>query len=465
VTGLALLLLGCLTLAPVAIAESDTPPETDEPEFETEISGGLDTGAFQIVDDQLRRLIETALTDNPRLSSAWMQSQSSFERVPQERSLPDLQLGYRYFVWSPETRTGPQLHAFELVQPVPWGGKRRLQAERAENLAASRTWDAEDLERRLVADIKRTYYEAAYLQEAIRVNGEEQELLRRFESIALKRYSTGQGIQQSVVKVQTEISRLDDRRTDLRERLDLATRRLAERTGSPESVLVLDPIDLPFPEVDPDREGLEQVAVAEHPRVRAVEQRIAGDRAWADRRKLESRPDFRFGVGYTLVGEREDMAGRIDPPEGNGDDILGLTVGINIPIHGKRIRAGVAEAQQSERAARDLLAAVRNELRYEVQQATLELDSLRERGRLYGEVIIPQAEESLASAEAAYTTDRLSFLDLLDAQRVLFQSRLAYHRLVADIWIALAELELAAARPIPSPAGASRSTASAGAPQ
>ncbi len=65
-------------------------------------------------------------------------------------------------------------------------------------------------------------------------------------------------------------------------------------------------------------------------------------------------------------------------------------------------------------------------------------------------MIIPQAEESLASAEAAYTTDRLRFLDLLDAERILFQSRLVYHRLVSDGWIALAALERAIGQAYPS---------------
>jgi outer membrane protein TolC len=41
-------------------------------------------------------------------------------------------------------------------------------------------------------------------------------------------------------------------------------------------------------------------------------------------------------------------------------------------------------------------------------------------------------------------------LDLLDAERVLFQSRLAYHRLLADLWMALADLEFAIASPFPS---------------
>jgi outer membrane protein TolC len=425
-------------------------PSLGETDPEPAVSNGLDADRFHAVDDQLRALIETALTENPQLQSAWTLSKSSFERVAQERSLPDLQLGYRYYVAPPETRVGPQQHTFEISQAVPWGGKRRLQAQRAENLAASRTWEAEDLQRRVVADLKRAYFEAAYLREALRVNEEERELLRRFESIALKRYSTGQGIQQNVVKVQTELSRLDDRRTEVRERLDVVFRQIAERIGRPDSILALGPIDLPFPDVGYERGEIERLATSEHPRVHAVEQRIEGDRAWSERRKLESRPDFRFGLGYTVVGDREDLAGTTMPPEGNGDDILGLTVGINIPLYGKRVRSGITEAQQSQQAHRELLTAVQDRLRYEVQRATLEVDAARERGLLYREVIIPQAEESLASAEAAYTTDRLGFLDLLDAERVLFQSRLAYHRLLADLWIALADLELAVARPVPS---------------
>ena len=53
------------------------------------------------------------------------------------------------------------------------------------------------------------------------------------------------------------------------------------------------------------------------------------------------------------------------------------------------------------------------------------------------------------AAEAAYTTGRLGFLDLLDAQRVTFQSRLALQRLRADRWIAATDLEKSLGRPFP----------------
>ena len=434
--------------AAATIAAAETPSDVSSMDSSSAATGRPED-RFHVPDSQSRDLIATLLSESPQIRSSWARSQSRKERVPQARSLPEMQFRYTYFASTPETRVGPQTQSFELSQVVPWAGKRRLQAERDESLATGATWEAADLERRLVADFKRAYFEAAYLQEALTINSEEQDLLRRFESIALKRYSTGEGIQQSVVKVQTEISRLDDRRTELRRRLDGMARRIAELVGRPDEPLDLELIDLSLPEIHHQRDDLERIALSDHPRVHAVEHRVEADLLWTERREREARPDFRFGLGYGVVDDRDDPAGVMNPPPDNGQDVLALTVGIEIPLYRKRIRSGVAEARESQRANEELLAAVRNRLRYDVQEALLRLDSLDERGRLYRDVIVPQAEESLASAEAAYTTNRLGFLDLLDAQRILFQSRLAYHRLVSDLWIALADLELAVGKPVP----------------
>jgi outer membrane protein TolC len=410
----------------------------------TELGQDPQTGVdsyFHASDSQLEELITALLEDNPEIRSAHARSRSQSERVPQAQSLPDPQLDYRYFAREPETRVGPQEMALEISQAVPWKGKRGLQAERARSLALSAAWQAQDLERILVAELKRAYFRAAYLQEALTINAEERDLLRRFESIALKRYSTGVGIQQSVVRVQTDITRLYDQETALRERLDALIRRIAELIGRPDSELTLSTIALGIVRVDYDRTELEQAAVTRHPKVLALEQRIESDRAWSRRRALESRPDFRFGLGYTVVGDREELAGMLLPPEENGQDIVALTVGINLPIHRARVRAGIAEAEEIRRSNEELLMTSQNRLRYLVQEAVLRLESLEERSRLYDEVLIPQAEESLASSEAAYTTGRQDLLDLLDAERVLFQVRLTYHGLVSDYWIAVSDLE------------------------
>jgi outer membrane protein TolC len=59
-----------------------------------------------------------------------------------------------------------------------------------------------------------------------------------------------------------------------------------------------------------------------------------------------------------------------------------------------------------------------------------------------------QAEQSLASVRAAYTTGRADILDLLEAERVLLDARLATDRARTDLRIALIELEGATATPL-----------------
>jgi len=202
-----------------------------------------------------------------------------------------------------------------------------------------------------------------------------------------------------------------------------------------------------------DVRTLARDASMERAEVRAAKERIEASTVWSRRQALESRPDFRVGLEYIYVDHREDGLGIDNPPEDNGQDVLALVAGFNIPLHRKRIQAGIAEAQESIRAHQETLTGTQDRVRFEVQEASLRLKSLAERAKLHQEVLIPQAERSLASAESAYVTDRLGFLDLLDAERVLFQSRRALHRILADQWIAATDLERAAGRRFPFSAG------------
>jgi outer membrane protein TolC len=406
--------------------------------------------AFHAADPQLGELIAALLESNPEAGSARAARQSRQTRVLQQRSLPDPSLTYRYFAESPETRVGPQQQSLEISQKVPWFGKRATQARRAEHAAAGSAWRARDLERELVAALKRSYFEAAYLQRALAVNSEESELLRRFERIALTRYSTGQGIQQSVIKVQTDVSRLADRETALRAQLKIVIRRIAQLLGEPDADLRLRPIPLPLVDLELDAALLAREARRDHPSVRAAREWVRADEAWLRRKELDARPDFRFGVSYVDVGDREDAAGVLNPPEDNGQDTWALMVGIDLPLFRKRIRSGAEEARHGMLARERTLESTRDRLQYSVQESILHLESIDERARLYRDVVVPQAEEALASAEAAYTTNRQSLLDLLDAERVLFQARLTYSRLLADQWIALADLEYALGRGFPA---------------
>ena len=123
---------------------------------------------------------------------------------------------------------------------------------------------------------------------------------------------------------------------------------------------------------------------------------------------------------------------------------------MTIPLYGRRISSGIREAREILNADIQRLDREMDQVRFDVQEASVRLASLLERTSLYRDNLIPQAEQSLSSSESAYQTNQLDFLDLLDAERVWFQVRLTYRRLLGDVWIALAHLERAIGSKFPA---------------
>jgi outer membrane protein TolC len=468
---LVVFLLGCLAPSLVAsgAAASNTYEEADRapvlalPDGYDEIFDKLPPlepeRDFHVGDPELGRLLGIVLRENPDIRAARRTWRASLERPAQTRSLPDPKVSLGYFVDNLETRVGPQEYGVALTQPVPWLSKLSTEGRRAERLAASLEQAVRQVERDRVRDFKSAYYNSSYMEEALRINAEEQRLLRRFEQIALTRYSTGEGIQQNAIKVQTEITRLIDQATFLEERRDIFVRRLAQLLGRPDAVLELRHAALSVPELDYDIEALESEALNMRPALGALREKIRADEFFVKRRRLDSRPDFSFGISYTNVDDRTDPAGKLAPPPDNGDDALALVAGITIPLYSGRISSGIREAHETLNADLQRLDQGKDQVRFDVQEAGLRLDSLLERTVLYRDNLIPQAEQSLSSTEAAYQTNQLDFLDLIDAERIWFQVRLTYRRLLSDVWIALANLERAIGSRFPAvAAGETEST-------
>ncbi len=398
-------------------------------------------------DPQLEELLDGLARSHQDLAAMDSRAAATAAGSTRSTALPNPRLTYRYFAQTPETRVGPQRMSFELSQGIPWGGKRELAGEVTSRESRARYLDRDTRYLGLIAELKRAYYRAAFLQAALRLNAEEIALLERFEEIALTRYTTGQGIQQSVLKVQTAISRLQDRRSRLEQELRSRTLTLQRLSGAgPE--LVLEPIELPALGTPPE---VQAASVQRHPASCAAQRRIEAARALKRSRDLDRRPDFRVGVGWTQVDGRTLATGGTTLPTDNGKDIVALTFGLDLPIRKRPLEAGRVEADlrvsAREAARRDTL----DDLLRSARDAASRVETLQQRTDLYSRVILPQAEESLASAEAAYSTDRQGFLDLLDAERVLFEVRLNHRELQAEARIAAAELERSLGKPWPNP--------------
>lgn len=146
-------------------------------------------------------------------------------------------------------------------------------------------------------------------------------------------------------------------------------------------------------------------------------------------------PDFNVGLRY---GQRQsDLSAGRDHP-----DFLSAFVGINIPLwqNSKQSRK-VAEESFKIDMTRKAYSKTRNQVFLKIKEA---LDEEAKGSKLITLIktgILPQARQSLESALAGYSVDKVDFLTLLDNEITLFNWQIKYHKELTDYEKNLAQLE------------------------
>jgi outer membrane protein TolC len=256
------------------------------------------------------------------------------------------------------------------------------------------------------------------------------------------------GLDQAVIKIQAEITRTETRLLNLSARRATVVARLNARRDRPQSTpVVVNPSGSRL-RVVLDLADLRQRALGDRPEIAVADARVEAATSRVESTKKAYSPKVVVGINYGFVDRRTDEAGRLNPPEDNGQDILGLTGGISVPLWRSSIEAGVEEGVQNRLAAeegrREAAASIDGELGDLVHRIPL----LEEQISLYDGVLIVQAGQSLRSAESAYAAGTANALDLLDAERVLLQVRIAAERVRSDLDVAYAQLEGVIAGPL-----------------
>ncbi len=428
------LVIAVLALAAVAAAAEPPRRQADRPAPADALVASLEPEA-------LRLLAAEVLERNPGLAALRAEAARAAQVAPQVKALPDPVAGLTAYLLTPETRVGPQYATATLSQRFPWFGKlpTRERAALAAAAAAAARVEARRLE--LVTQVRTLAMELAFLDAWEREVRADRSILGHYEELARARYAAGVGLSQAVVKIQAEITRDDTRLVEIATRRATLVARINGLRDRPEHTPVPS-FELPAPGVPPPVvAALRRAALERRPELAAEDAEIARAEALIELARLEYKPDVTAGLRYTLVGSRDDRAARISRPEEDGKDVLGLFASINLPIRKEKLAAGVEEAVQrrltAEARRRDVVAGIEADLGDLVQRIRLETERLR----LFRDVLIRQAEESLRSAEAAYAAGRLAALDLLDAERVLLDVRTAAARSQADLAVAIARLE------------------------
>lgn len=394
----------------------------------------------------LRALGSDVLARNPQIARARHQAAAAAARAPQVAALPDPVAALSLFLLPPETRTGPQRLTLSLQQKLPWFGKLRLRERAALAQAAALEHDIEALRLDLLTKVRRLNHELAFLAASERIVEGERITLARYEQAAQARYAAGTGLQQESVRIQAQITQIDTRLLEIREQHGARLAHLNALRDRPAGTLVTTPPESPSTS-HLKATGLASLARLKRPEMTALAARLAAADAHLELATKNRQPDLDLGLSYSVVEKRRDRPGRLMPPPDNGDDVLALSGAVALPVWRHKLTAEVAESQ----SRRSALEAERRALEAEIDRAlgdwTTRLPLLEQHLELLDGVLLKQAREALRSAESAYSLGHLNAIDLLDAEVVLFEVRIAAERTRTDLANGWAELERAVAAP------------------
>lgn len=384
-----------------------------------------------------------AASQNPELESAFYRWKAATERIPQEKTLPDPDFTFEYFLRS---SAGARPDKYGLMQKFPWFGVLDLKGEIAgqEANAAKAEYDA--LRLRVFFEVKEAFYEYAYLSNAIQVSSQEIELLRFLESVVSARYSAGATSYDDVIRTQVQLGKQEDTLRSFEDMRKPLMARLASILNLAEGT------HLPMPPVVPvmvmslsDKEILAQFPDSS-PEIKKYEHLKALEKAGVDLSKKQYYPEFSLGLEYeNAMGD----AGLEGMPGSNTTEPLRAVVSINIPFWWERRKAGVREAEAKRFSAELEHRAARQKVTSEIHMALFKYRDAMRKIDLYLNTLVPKAEEALEVTLEAFQTGVRSSMDLIDAQQTLLEFELASIRSLADQALAFARLEMLLGKEIP----------------
>jgi outer membrane protein, heavy metal efflux system len=396
----------------------------------------------------LSSYLQTALGSNPAISQAFARYRAALQKLPQVSALPNPMLAFTNYLRLPETRVGSQTNAVTFSQQFPWFGTLSAREQIAAKEAAILQKQYEASKDQVIWKVKTSYYSLALVDRALKINDEERLLLEHYEELAQSRYQQGAGLQQAVVKLQAEITRNQSQREELRSRRVDAEASLNALVNRPADTTV-PKVALPqVLKVTLDYKQLYQVGRQSRPDLLAALLQIERDEKRIDLARKDRWPAFSLGGTFVNVNGRP-LAPGATPIGQNGKNIFAINLGVELPVRRGRYDAEVAEAAESKLASTEGYRDTVNSIEASIREAGAHIDTLDGQIALFGNTLIPQAEQSLQSAEAAYSTGGLGVLDLLDSERVLLQVRLGLAQMTSDYMKSLADMERASGAPFP----------------
>ena len=366
--------------------------------------------------------VELALGANPILAVARHELEASEGAVIQGHARPNPQGA----VLLEDTRLSSRTTTLQFNQPIELGGKRAARidaAERGRDIAAAELMARQAETRALVTG---AFFEVVVAQERVRLAQDSVDLARQASDAAAKRVQAGRvsPVEETKARVAEAIARID--LAQAQSGLTTARQRLAATWGDPHPRFSRAEAAVDALPVLPSLVAL-QVRLGESPNLRRSQLEIERRTALVGLERARRVPDVTLSLGV----KRDEQFGR-------NQALFG--VAIPIPVFDNN-RGNLLEALKREDKARDELVALQNRLGMDVFEARERLSAARSQASTLNSDVLPGARSAYDAATKGFQLGKFNFLDVLDAQRTLFQAKSQYLRALAEAHRAATDID------------------------
>jgi cobalt-zinc-cadmium efflux system outer membrane protein len=323
-----------------------------------------------------------------------------------------------------------------LSQLFERGDKRAIRGEAARFAFEAARGDAAEIRRQQGLLVASAYYDLLFAQERVRVVAETAGLMQRSVTATEVRLKAGDVAQSDLARIRVDQLRMENELRQAIAERSRARQRLAFLVGLEREAEALVATDT-WPDADTRRPvpgaapapGLEAI-VDGRPDVVAARQRLDAAGKVRDLARALTTRDV------LVSGQYERYPGQTT----NGT----IGVGVSVPLFlNYQYDGEIRRAEAQVTAARDVLDRTRAAAFTEIERARSDLAIARDRVQRFDGALLREAARSAEAAEFAYRNGALGVIDLLDARRVLYSTRIDGAAARADLARALVAWEAA----------------------
>lgn len=377
---------------------------------------------------RLRQAMAAALLHSPELASSSYTVRSAEASVLQASLPPNPELGIEV-----ENFGGSgSVKGFEtaettvaLSQAIELGGKRAKRTEAARLATDLAGWDYETKRIDVLTEVAQRFIDVAAAQRRVELARQNVELADQVLKTVAERVKAGKvpPVEQTKSRVLLATNRSALERA--RRQLISARQRLAATWGSTQPTFDSVSGDLDTLAPIPTRENL-LARLSQNPDLARWSTELALRRAELAVAKSKSIPDLMVSGGVRQFAETDDVGG-----------VAGISIAI--PIF-DRNQGDIRKSRFDMLKSLSDRQAAATSVRAALEEAYQNLHTAHEVAVTLRTEVLPGAEEAFSVTNISYSEGKLPYIDVLDAQRTLYEARsqytdalVEYHKAVADV--------------------------------